>query len=53
MFIGALGALLAVSGLAVVSGRALLKRISLHALHYVGAAVCLALAVLTAYELLA
>ncbi len=53
VFIGALGALLAVSGLAVVSGRALLTRISLHALHYVGAAVCLALAVLTAYELLA
>jgi Ca2+/H+ antiporter, TMEM165/GDT1 family len=53
VFIGALGALLAVSGLAVVSGRALLKRISLHALHYVGAAVCLVLAILTAYELLA
>jgi Ca2+/H+ antiporter, TMEM165/GDT1 family len=53
VFIGALGALLAVSGLAVLSGRALLTRISLHALHYVGAAVCLALAVLTAYELLA
>ena len=27
-------------------------RISLHALHYVGAAVCLVLAALTAYELL-
>ena len=53
VFIGALGALLAVSGLAVVSGRALLTRISLHALHYVGAAVCLALAILTTYELLA
>ena len=53
VFIGALGALLAVSGLAVLSGRALLTRISLHALHYVGAAVCLALALLTAYELLA
>jgi putative Ca2+/H+ antiporter (TMEM165/GDT1 family) len=53
VFIGALGALLAVSGLAVLSGRALLTRISLHALLYVGAAVCLALAVLTAYELLA
>jgi putative Ca2+/H+ antiporter (TMEM165/GDT1 family) len=53
VFVGALGALLAVSGLAVVSGRALLKRISLHALHYLGAAVCLALAGLTAYELLA
>ena len=53
VFIGALGALLAVSGLAVLSGRALLTRISLHALHYVGAAVCFALALLTAYELLA
>jgi Ca2+/H+ antiporter, TMEM165/GDT1 family len=53
VFIGALGALLAVSGLAVVSGRALLKRISLHALHYLGAAVCLTLAALTAYELIA
>jgi putative Ca2+/H+ antiporter (TMEM165/GDT1 family) len=53
VFIGALGALLAVSGLAVVSGRALLKRVSLHALHYLGAAVCLLLAVLTAYELFA
>jgi Ca2+/H+ antiporter, TMEM165/GDT1 family len=53
VFLGALGALLAVSGLAVVSGRALLKRISLHALHYLGAAVCLTLAALTAYELLA
>jgi len=52
VFIGALGALLAVSGLAVVSGRALLRRISLHTLHYVGAAVCLTLATLTAYELL-
>jgi putative Ca2+/H+ antiporter (TMEM165/GDT1 family) len=53
VFVGALGALLAVSGLAVVSGRALLQVVSLHALHYVGAAVCLLLAALTAYELLA
>ncbi|MBB6627837.1 TMEM165/GDT1 family protein [Nocardioides sp. KIGAM211] len=53
VFIGALGALLTVSGLAAVSGRALMKKIPLHALHYVGAAVCLLLAAVTAYELLA
>jgi putative Ca2+/H+ antiporter (TMEM165/GDT1 family) len=53
VFIGALGALLAVSGLAVVAGRTLLKVISLHALHYVGAAVCLILATLTLVELVA
>lgn len=52
VFIGALGALLTVSALAAVSGRALMKVVSLHALHYVGAAVCLLLAALTAYELL-
>ncbi|MCW2842234.1 MAG: hypothetical protein JWN22_150 [Nocardioides sp.] len=53
VFIGALGALLTVSALAAVSGRALMRVVSLHALHYVGAAVCLLLAGLTAYELLA
>ena len=53
VFIGALGALLVVSGLAAVVGRTLLRWISLHVLHYVGAAVCLLLAALTAYELLA
>ena len=53
VFIGALGALLVVSGLAAIAGRALLRFISLHALHYLGAAVCLLLAGLTAYELLA
>ena len=52
VFAGALGALLAVSGLAVLVGRALLRVVPLHALHYVGAAVCLVLAVLSAYELL-
>jgi Ca2+/H+ antiporter, TMEM165/GDT1 family len=52
VFVGALVALLAVSGLAVVAGRALLRVISLHVLHYVGAGVCLLLAGLTAYELL-
>jgi len=53
VFIGALGALLVVSGLAAIAGRTLLKFVSLHALHYLGAAVCLLLAGLTTYELLA
>jgi len=53
VFVGALGALLVVSGLAAAVGRALLRWISLHVLHYVGAAVCLLLAAVTAYELLA
>jgi putative Ca2+/H+ antiporter (TMEM165/GDT1 family) len=51
VFIGALAALLLVSGLAVVAGRTLLRYIALHWLHYVGAAICLVLAVLTAVEL--
>ncbi len=51
VFIGALGALLTVSGLAVLIGRALLRVVALHTLHYVGAAVCLALAGFTVYEL--
>jgi putative Ca2+/H+ antiporter (TMEM165/GDT1 family) len=52
VFIGAWGALLAVSGLAVVSGRFLLRHVRLSVIHYVGAAVCLMLAGFTAYELL-
>ena len=52
VFVGALAALLAVSGLAVIVGRALLRYVSLHALHYVGAAVCVLLAAVTAAELL-
>lgn len=51
VYVGALGALLTVSGLAVVVGRSLLRVVSIHVLHYVGAAVCLALAALTLYEL--
>jgi putative Ca2+/H+ antiporter (TMEM165/GDT1 family) len=51
VFVGALGALLLVSGLAVVVGRALLRFIALHWLHYVGAAICLVLAVLTVVQL--
>ena len=53
VFIGALGALLAVSGLAILLGRALLRVVPLHLLHYVGAGVCLLLAGITAYELVA
>jgi putative Ca2+/H+ antiporter (TMEM165/GDT1 family) len=52
VFIGALGALLVVSGLAVVAGRQLQRFVKLHVLHYIGAAVCLLLAALTAYELI-
>lgn len=51
VFVGALSALLAVSGLAVLAGRALLQRIPVTVLHYIGATVCLLLAGLTAYEL--
>ncbi len=53
VFLGAWGALLAVSGLAVLAGRFLLQHMRLSLLHYIGAAVCLVLAGLTIYELLA
>jgi putative Ca2+/H+ antiporter (TMEM165/GDT1 family) len=52
VFIGALSALMLVSGLAVVAGRTLLRYISLHVLHYVGAGICLVLAALTLVDLL-
>ena len=52
VFIGALAALLVVSGLAVIAGRQLQRFVKLHVLHYVGAAVCFLLAGATAYELL-
>ena len=51
VFVGALGALLVVSGLAVIVGKTLLRYVALHVLHYVGAGVCLVLAVLTFVEL--
>jgi len=51
VFIGALSALLLVSGLAVIAGRTLLRFVALHVLHYVGAAICLLLAVLTFVDL--
>lgn len=52
VFLGAWGALLAVSGLAVVSGRFLLRHVRLSTIHYAGAAVCLLLACVTAYQLI-
>jgi putative Ca2+/H+ antiporter (TMEM165/GDT1 family) len=51
VFIGAWGALLAVSGLAVIAGRILLRYMKLSLLHYIGAAVCFVLACVTLYEL--
>lgn len=51
VFVGALGALLAVSGLAVLIGRWLLNHVRLRTLHYVGAGMCLLLLALTVYEL--
>ena len=53
VFIGAWSALLVVSGLAVMVGRVLLRYMRLAVLHYVGAGVCLLLALVTAYELVA
>lgn len=52
VFVGAWGALLVVSGLAVVAGRVLLRYVRLSTVHYMGAAVCLLLAAVTAVELL-
>ena len=52
VFLGAWGALLAVSGLAVLSGKVLLRHMRLTLLHYIGSAVCLGLACFTVYELL-
>lgn len=52
VFLGALGALLVVSGLAVQVGRSLLRWLPIHLLHYIGAGVCLVLATLTAIDLL-
>lgn len=52
VFIGAWAALLVVSGLAVVAGRVLLRHVKLSLIHYIGAAVCLVLFVVTVVELL-
>ena len=51
MFLGAWGALLAVSGLAVVLGRVLLSRMRLSTLHYVGCGVCVLLFGITGGEI--
>ena len=51
VFVGAWGALLTVSGLAVIVGRVLLNHVRLSVLHYVGAGVCVLMAGLTVWEL--
>ena len=53
VFLGAWAALLTVSGLAVLVGRVLLRHMRLSVLHYIGSAVCLTLAAVTLYEVLA
>jgi Ca2+/H+ antiporter, TMEM165/GDT1 family len=53
VFVGAWTALLVVSGLACVAGRFLLRHLRLSTIHYVGAGVCLLLALLTAYQIVA
>ncbi|NUR06965.1 MAG: TMEM165/GDT1 family protein [Nocardioidaceae bacterium] len=53
VFLGAWSALLVVSGLAVIAGRVLLRCMRLSLLHYIGAAVCLLLAVVTVVQLVA
>ncbi|HTW18226.1 MAG TPA: TMEM165/GDT1 family protein [Nocardioides sp.] len=52
VWLGALGALLAVSGLAVLAGRWLMQRIKLHVLFAIGGTVCLVLLGLVLWELL-
>ncbi len=52
VFVGAWTALLVVSGLAVLTGRVLLRHVRLAVIHYLGATVCLVLAAVTAWELL-
>jgi putative Ca2+/H+ antiporter (TMEM165/GDT1 family) len=51
VFLGAWGALLTVSGLAVIVGRILLQHVKLSVLHYVGATVCVLMAGLTVWEM--
>jgi putative Ca2+/H+ antiporter (TMEM165/GDT1 family) len=53
VFVGAWLALLVVSGLAIVAGRVLLRYLRLSLLHYIGAGVCLLLAVVTIVEIAA
>jgi putative Ca2+/H+ antiporter (TMEM165/GDT1 family) len=47
IFVGALAALLVVSGLAVIVGKQLLRFVKLHVLHFAGSAICLVLGVYT------
>ena len=51
VFIGAWGALLTVSGVAVLAGRYLLRHIRLSVIHYIGAAACLMLTGITVIDL--
>jgi putative Ca2+/H+ antiporter (TMEM165/GDT1 family) len=51
VFLGAWGALLVVSGLAVIAGRWLLGHLRLRTIHYAGALVCLVLAGISGVEL--
>jgi Ca2+/H+ antiporter, TMEM165/GDT1 family len=51
VFVGAWGALLTVSALAVIVGRVLLNHVRLSVLHYVGAGVCVLMAALTLWEM--
>ena len=51
VFVGAWAALLTVSGLAVISGRFILRHLRLTLLHYLAATVCLVLAGVGIYEL--
>ncbi len=51
VFLGALAALLLISGLAVTAGKVLLRHMRLALLHYAGAAVCVTLAVATFVQL--
>ena len=51
VFVGAWGALLTVSALAVIVGRVLLNHVHLSVLHYVGAGVCVLMAALTLWEM--
>ncbi len=53
VFVGAWGALLVVSALAVVAGRFLLQHMRLSTIHYIGSGVCFLLAGLTAYQAVA
>jgi len=53
VFVGAWGALLVVSGLAVLSGRFLLRHLRLTLVHYVAAVVCSGFALYSAYLVIA